>query len=213
MNYSDQILENKTFKFLKQLMYNFAVAICIMLLVVLLLVYGFNFGLYNVESDSQAPYYYENDMVVVVPQKKYKVGDIIKFDETDNGALPTTHRLVYILEEGGVTYYLCHGDANANLDGTATDNKWEDDYQYIKKRVEIDGANLAALKTEFGGDVQTPIFSQIEGKVIGSVSNIGSFFKFMKTHYLLFIAIVTGIWCVSYTVQCELEMRRCLRLL
>ncbi len=46
MNYNDQILENKSFNFFKQLMYNLALSICIMLVGVLILVYGFKFALY-----------------------------------------------------------------------------------------------------------------------------------------------------------------------
>ena len=57
MHYNDQILENKPFNFFKQLMYNIALAICIMLVGVLILVYGFKFRLYEVLSDSQYPYF------------------------------------------------------------------------------------------------------------------------------------------------------------
>ena len=79
MNYNDQILENKTFNFFKQLMYNIALALCIMLVGVLIMVYGFKIRLYEVLSDSQYPVFKKGDMVVVVPQKEYKVGDIISY--------------------------------------------------------------------------------------------------------------------------------------
>ena len=65
MNYSDQILENKAFNFFKQLTYNIALALCIMLVGVLVMVYGFGFKLYEVLSPSQAPYFTTGDMVIV----------------------------------------------------------------------------------------------------------------------------------------------------
>lgn len=215
MNYSDQILENKTFNFIKQLMYNTAVAICIMLIGILILVYGFKFRLYNVESDSQAPYYYRGDMVVVKAQKEYKVGDIIKFDETPDDGLPTTHRLVYILiEEGtGKTYYICHGDANSDLDGSERDFKWEDDHEYVKQLVAEGYDTRIELKTKLGADIQTPTLSQIEGKVVADAKGVGALFTFIKEHSMLFITLVAGIWCVSSVVQNEIEMKRSLRLL
>ena len=80
MNYSDEILENKSFNFFKQLMYNIVVAICIILAVCLILVYGFKFRPYEVLSNSQAPYFTVGDMVIVKGQDSYEVGDIIKFD-------------------------------------------------------------------------------------------------------------------------------------
>ena len=213
MNYTDQILENKTFNLFKQLMYNFAVAICIMLIGVFVLVYGFKFKLYNVESDSQAPFYVEGDMVVVKAQDEYKVGDIIKFDESANKTFPTTHRLIYILEEGGKTYYLCHGDAVSDLDGSDADHKWEDDYTHVKTLVEEQDYNLSQLKAKFGADLQKPTLSQIEGKVVAYASNYGTYFTFIKEHYMLFIALVAGIWCISSVVQNEIDVKRSLRLL
>jgi len=213
MNYSDQILENKAFNFFKQLMYNFAVAICIMLIGVLVLVYGFKFKLYEVKSDSQYPYYREFDMVVVKAQDEYKVGDIIKFDESTNKTLPTTHRLIYILKDGGTIYYICHGDAVSNLDGSDADYKWEDDYNYIKGLVNNKDYTLAQLEAKFGKDIQSPTLNQIEGKVVAWASNYGAYFTFIKEHYMLFIALVAGIWCISSVVQNEIDMKRNLRLL
>ena len=213
MNYSDQIFENKAFNFFKQLMYNLAVAICIMLLGVLVLVYGFKFHLYEVKSDSQAPYYFTGDMVVVKAQKEYKVGDIIKFDTSD---MNVTHRLIYILtEDSGKTYYICHGDANAeNLDGSERDFKWEDDHKYVESLVKDEGrTTLAKLSEKLGNAIQAPELSQIEGKVVAAISNYGAYFAFIKGHYMLFILLVAGVWCVSSVIQNEIEIKRSLRLL
>ena len=130
MHYNDQILENKPFNFFKQLMYNIALAICIMLVGVLILVYGFKFRLYEVLSDSQYPYFKTGDMVIVKAQDNYEAGDIIKFN---NNGLAVTHRLLAIVEEGGKTYYVCHGDnvQSANPNSTTYTAKWEDDKAYI----------------------------------------------------------------------------------
>jgi len=208
MNYSDQILENKAFNLFKQLMYNIAVAICIMLLGVLILVYGFNFRLYDVGSDSQAPYYREGDMVVVKAKESYKVGEILKFDHR---GIPTTHRLIYIATEGDKTYYIFHGDAVNNLDGTEVDYQWEDDHIYIKDLVENKGYKASELEKDL--TIQCHTKDKIEGKVVAYISNYGAYFSFIKSHYMLFIALVAGIWCISTTIQNELDIKRSLRLL
>ena len=208
MNYSDQILENKAFNLFKQLMYNLAVAICIMLLGVLVLVYGFKFKLYNVESDSQAPFYVKGDMVVVKAQDSYEIGEILKFDH--NG-LPTTHRLIYIMQENGKTYYIFHGDAVNDLDGSEVDYKWEDDSAYVKNLVEKEDYTISQLSKD--ATIQCHTFDKIEGKVVAWAKNYGAYFTFIKEHYMLFIALVAGIWCISSLVQNELEMKRSLRLL
>ena len=213
MNYNDQILENKAFNFFKQLMYNIALAICIMLLGVLILVYGFKFRLYHVDSGSQAPVYFEGDMVVVKAQEKYEVGDIIKFDTSPTGTVPTTHRLIYIYEEGGKTYYLCHGDAVQNADGSEGNLEWKDDEAFVKNLIEEEGFNLSQVLNECGAVVQAPTINQIEGKVVAHFSNMGTLFMFVKEHAALFIALVVGIWCFSSTIQNEIEIKRNLRLL
>lgn len=208
MNYSDQILENKAFNLFKQLMYNLAVAICVMLLGVLVLVYGFKFKLYNVESDSQAPFYVKGDMVVVKAQESYEIGEILKFDH--NG-LPTTHRLIYVMQESGKTYYVFHGDAVNDLDGSEVDYKWEDDSAYVKNLVENENYTISQLSKD--ATIQCHTFDKIEGKVVVWAKNYGAYFTFIKEHYMLFIALVAGIWCISSVVQNELEMKRSLRLL
>jgi len=210
MNYSDQILENKTFNFFKQLMYNLALAVCIMLIGVLILVYVFKFNLYEVGSDSQAPYYFEHDLVVVKAQKEYKPGDIIKFDYD---GLPTTHRLIYVLTEGDKTYYICHGDADTNLDTTETDFDWKDDSEQIRILVEEQGYTMAQLSSNYKTKIQNPTIDKIEGKVVAWMRNSGAYITFIKEHYMLFIALVAGVWCISTTVQNEMEIKRSLRLL
>lgn len=214
MIYNDEILENKAFNFFKQLMYNIALAVCIMLIGVLILVYGFKFRLYEVLSDSQAPYFTKGDMVVVKAQKEYKVGDIIKFDTSKNKTMPTTHRLIAILEEGGKTYYICHGDNVQDLDGGyAGVPCWEDDAAYIQDMIDNNKTLSDILSIPYKNNIQVPTLNQIEGKVVAHIDNYGTYFQFLKTHYLLFIALVAGIWCISSTIQNEIDIKKCRRLM
>ena len=53
----------------------------------------------------------------------------------------------------------------------------------------------------------------IEGKVVASLKNWGSYFNFVSEHKLLIIAIIVSIWCVSATAQNEIEMKKSRRLL
>lgn len=212
MNYKDDILENKAFKFFKQLMYNIALAICIMLVGVLIMVYGFKFRLYEVLSDSQAPIFREHDLVVVKAQKEYRVGDIIKFDTS----IPVTHRLIAIYPDAygkGNHAYICHGDAvpSANPDNGNNNVKWEEDAAYVQSMIDA-GKDLTYI-AENTNNEQIIKISQVEGKVIAHLDNYGVKIQFVKTHYMLFIALVAGIWCISGVVQNELDLKRCRRLL
>ncbi len=212
MNYNDEILENKAFNFFKQLMYNIALAICIMLVGVLVLTYGFKYNLYSVESGSQRPYIMEGDMVVVKAQKEYKVGDMIKFDTTSTKSYPTTHRLIAIMKDSnGVTRYICHGDNVQDLDGSQADQKYDDDIAYIENLRE-QGKDFNAIVVACGSLIQAPTFDQIDGKVVNHLDNYGTYFQFIKSHYMLLIALVAGIWCISSVVQNELDMKKSRRL-
>ena len=190
MNYSDEILENKAFNFFKLLMYNIVLAICIILVICLVLVYGFKFRPYEVLSDSMAPAFTAGDMVVVKAQDEYKVGDILKFD---NLGIPTTHRLLEIREVNGTIYYLCHGD-NVN-------------------DLTIEDVNAMSWD-EITNDrsIQRITLNQIEGKVVASFNNWGAYFNFIGDHKLLLVTIIIAIWCVSATVQNEIEFRKDRRL-
>lgn len=214
MNYNDQILENKAFNFFKQLVYNIALAICIMLIGVLIMVYGFGFKLYEVLSDSQAPYFTKGDMVIVKAQKEYKVGDIIKFDET-NGVYPTTHRLIGIYENAkGEITYICHGDNVQSAkpdDDTSAIIPWKEDAAYIQNLIDNEGYTLSEIKNK-ATNIQTPTPSQVEGKVVADINNYGTYFNFIKSHYLLLITLIAGIWCICSTVQNEIDIKRCKRL-
>lgn len=211
MNYNDNILDNKVFNFFKQLMFNIALSVCIMLVGVLVLVYGFNFRLYEVLSWSQEPYFTKGDMVIVRPQNEYKVGDIIKF--TENNELPTTHRLVgiYTDSNGKITHYICHGDNNQNADGSLNDRDWKDDAEFIQSL--LDQNYTISQIDNIADHIQIPTPNQVEGKVLAHIDNYGTYIKFIKEHSLLFISILAGIWVFSNVIQNELDIRKSRRLM
>ena len=122
-----------------------------------------SFGYYEVLSDSMAPTIYAGDKVKIKEKDEYSVGDIVMFEFAN---IPAVHRIIYIDEEGGKTYYLCHGDAVQNADGTDADLRWEDDAAYVKKLIEEDGLTLAQVKAECGSLVQFVTIEQIKGAVV-----------------------------------------------
>lgn len=61
--------------------------------------------------------------------------------------------------------------------------------------------------------IQRVTLPKIEGKVVASFDNWGSYFNFIGDHKLLIIAIIVSIWCVSATVQNEIEFKRDRRIL
>lgn len=215
MNYRNDILENKAFSFFKQLMYNIALGICIILVAVLILTFGFKFKLSKVESDSEAPNFYRGDMVVTKAQKEYKVGDIIQFLSYDDKGRATsvTHRLIGIVNDGGTDYYICHGDnvQPANPEKTTDTVPWREDADYIKSLID-QGKSITEIKS-LARNLQTPKYANIEGKVLASARHYGTYVEFIKTHYMLFITLLLGIWCVSYTVQNEIEYKRMWRVM
>ncbi len=208
MNYNDQILENKAFNFFKQMMYNLALSICVILLGVLIMVYGFKFELYEVLSDSQAPYFVKGDMVIVKAQDEYKVGDIVTFEQDVIGLV--THRLIAIKEVNGVKTYYCHGDNVQSADPSATTHlqDWEEDAKYVQGLIDSD----IPVTDSNALNVQIVQESQMKGKVKNHIDNYGKYFNFIKGHYMLLIALVAGIWCVSSVVQNEIDIKRCRRL-
>ena len=212
MKYSNQLLENKMFKFLKELVYNIALATCIMLVGVLIMVFGFKFKLNNVLSDSQYPYFKTGDMVIVKAQKKYVEGDIVKF--YDDG-MPVTHRLVCVYSTGGQTYYICHGDnVQSVMYGEVPNAKyisnWEDEAEYIESHLKTGEWTINKLKDD--SLVQVISASQIEGKVVNHLNGMGSVVDYIKKHAALLAALVAAVWCVTAVSQNEMEIKRSLRL-
>ena len=85
-------------------------------------------------------------------------------------------------------------------------NKYNDEYvQDLLDRGETISGNTQNL--------QVVTQSQIKGKVLNSIDNYGTYFKFIKEHYMLFIALVAGIWCISNVATNELDIKKAKRLL
>jgi len=208
MDYKDSIIENKTFNIFKQFIYNVVLSICIILVGCLVLVYGFKFRPYNVLTPSMTPVYYPGDLVVVKSQDRYAVGDVLKFSQS--AILPTVHRLVAIKTIDGKTYYICHGDAVTGNKGT-----WHKDIE-ARNRLDITDMNADDVKKMYSneiGDVQMVLLTQVEGKVVCSLRNWGTYLDFISNHKLLFIAMVVGVWCVTSALQNELDIKKARRLL
>lgn len=210
MNYNDQILENKAFNFFKQLMYNIALSICILLLGVLIMVYGFKFQLYEVLSDSQAPVFRQTDMVIVKAKDNYEVGDILTYQRS---SILATHRIIGVINDSGNTYYICHGD-NVNSANPANGQvtvPYKEDAAFIQSLID-EGKTLSEIKASVSDcDFVSP--SEAKGRVVNHIDNYGIYFRFVKDHYMLIVAMIAGIWCVSSVVQNELDIKRARRLI
>ena len=210
MNYNDQILENKTFNFFKQLMYNIALSICILLIGLLLMVYGFGFKLYEVTTGSEEPYLPIGCMVIVKAKDEYQVGDILTFKQPIG---TVTHRLIATYEKNGVKYYLCHGDNNesANPDSETHLVPWQEDSAYVQGLIDQHGSYGEIPNGEIK-NVQLVPESDAIGVVVNHIDNLGSIVTFIKEHYMLVIAIVAGFWCISNVLQNEIEIKKSRRL-
>ena len=207
MNYNDGILENKTFKFVKQLIYNIALSICVLLLVALVMVFGFNFRFYNVLTGSEEPYIYPGDMVIVKVSKDVKVGEIIKYNLASG--TPVTHRLVAIVEDSaGKKHYFAHGDNNAKLN-LATDKTWEASVEAYK------GKTYTQIRgyMQDGDQLDDLTIDQIEGKVVNQIANFGTYFTLIREHIPFVVAMIVGVWGISATIEIELELKKARRLM
>lgn len=83
----------------------------IFLLDLLLLVSFFSTGTKAtiVRSGSMEPAIKTGSMVIIVPQEEYGVGDVIDFISPRIGH--NIHRIIYVVEDKGTTYFVTKGDA------------------------------------------------------------------------------------------------------
>ena len=84
------------------------------------------FGIAEVLSDSMYPTIKTGDVVIIVPQDEYQVGDIVAFQD-DN--MVVTHRIVGIHENGD---FITQGDANNTEDTHNNDLALKEIYIYGK---------------------------------------------------------------------------------
>jgi len=74
-----------------------------------------NYKLYTVQSGSMEPVIKTGSVVVVKPEAKYKINEIVTFRDA-NSRVPTTHRIVEIREYQDQISYTTKGDANKSFD-------------------------------------------------------------------------------------------------
>jgi len=71
-------------------------------------------------SGSMEPNIMTGSIIVIKPDKEYKLGDIITFGKDDRVNVPVTHRIVEINKHDGREYFVTKGDANEDIDAGQT---------------------------------------------------------------------------------------------
>jgi len=71
-----------------------------------------NYKFFIVQSGSMEPAIKMGSVVMVKPEKDYKIGDVITFGPYSKKRAPTTHRIYDIKVQGGKPIYITKGDAN-----------------------------------------------------------------------------------------------------
>lgn len=108
--YREKLLKVKEYGWAKSLIYNLALSLFVALVLIVLLINILNLRLDEVLSNSMYPTFSDRDIIVVMKQKSYEVGDII---EWQSGDVYVTHKLVEINSDGN---YIAQGEH----DGAAT---------------------------------------------------------------------------------------------
>jgi len=68
-------------------------------------------------SGSMEPNIKTGSIIVIKPEKNYKVGDVVTFGRDDRVHVPITHRIVEIdKQQDGGEYFVTKGDANEDID-------------------------------------------------------------------------------------------------
>lgn len=71
-----------------------------------------------VKSGSMEPAIHVGAIVVIKPQDSYAVGDVITFGPDTKTQIPTTHRILEVGSDNGMTIFTTQGDANEDPDPT-----------------------------------------------------------------------------------------------
>lgn len=114
MRYSSDVKEVKEFTMARSVMYNLVLSIFITLVLGVIAIYVFSLRLDIVLSDSMAPTFYKDDIVVIKPCNDYKVGDMIEFRTAAKE--PVCHRITQKTGSGNSAVYITKGDNNNNND-------------------------------------------------------------------------------------------------
>lgn len=115
MRYTSNIKEIKEFGLVKTVLYNFVLSIFISLALVVVAIYAFSLRLDVVLSDSMAPKFYKDDIVVIRAYDDYKVGDIIEY-QMSAVSKPVTHRIIEKHGSGKNATFITKGDAVSSSD-------------------------------------------------------------------------------------------------
>ena len=207
MNYSSVAYNNKIFSFLKQLFTNIVVALCIILVFAFAMQFFMKVEYFRVLSNSEAPIFYRNSLVISKPQQNYIPGDICVFNYNGN---VVTHRLIAIVkDDNNIEYYVFHGDNVQSVDlesGSVIGSDWKTEAGYV-------GSHDYNWVKNNARNVQTTNKTAIKGKVILHFNKIGGFFQIVQDHKAIVIVLIVGIWIVAYAIEAELEALKQRRLL
>lgn len=92
-----------------------AVSIAVLLFLPVLPIEG-NIETKVVLSGSMEPAIRVGSVLVLKPQKSYKIDDIVTFGRDTRNNIPTTHRIIDMRIEGNSTFFKTKGDANDDAD-------------------------------------------------------------------------------------------------
>jgi len=112
----------KILKAIYYILVGFIALIAVLLIFSTLPITG-NFKALTVISGSMEPKISVGSVVVVKPDKDYKIGDIITFGPYSKTKTPTTHRIYDIKVVDGQLVYITKGDANNAPDAKEIQNK------------------------------------------------------------------------------------------
>lgn len=113
MNYSSDMKESKEYRLAKTFLYNLVLSIFITIALGVISVFIFDLRLDVVLSDSMAPKFYKDDIVIIKEFKEYEEKDIVEY-QISKYSKPVTHRIVSKTGTGKDAVYLTKGD---NADG------------------------------------------------------------------------------------------------
>lgn len=102
--FREKLLKVKEYGWAKSLIYNLALSLFVGLVLIVILINVLNLRLDQVLSNSMYPTFTDRDIIIVMKQKTYEVGDII---EWESGEANVTHRLIRIDDDGN---YIAQGE-------------------------------------------------------------------------------------------------------
>lgn len=115
MKYTSDIKEIKEFGLAKSVLYNFVLSIFITLALAVIAIYAFGLRLDIVLSDSMAPEFVKDDIVIIRAFDDYNIGDIVEY-QMDKVSKPVTHRITKKEGSGKNAVFTTQGDATASED-------------------------------------------------------------------------------------------------